>query len=422
MAQLSHETTSPTLVPIDAVALRRDFPIFSEIEQEHFIYLDSASSSQKPDVVIDAMSHYYHTTHANIHRGAYRIAAEATALFEESRVLLGQLIGARKPALEVAFTKNATEAFNLFAQGYGRTVLGPGDVVLLTEMEHHANIVPWMILRDQLGFELRYIPIDGEGKLILDNLDSLLLGVKIVGVTLVSNVLGTINPITYITERAHAVGAVVIGDGAQAAPHLAIDVQRLGLDALTITGHKMLGPTGIGALWAREEILTQMLPFLGGGEMISDVSFEHFAPAAIPHKFEAGTQPIAETVGLAAAVRYLRTLGFDNVREHELSLIRYAIPSLRERFGDRITIFGPSNPEDRSGVISFHLEGIHPHDISQVLDQEGVCIRAGQHCARPLMKRLKVAATARASFYIYNDEADVDALVSALSSAEKFFR
>jgi cysteine desulfurase/selenocysteine lyase len=293
--------------------------------------------------------------------------------------------------------------------------------VLLTEMEHHANLVPWLMLAEERGFELRYLPIDDDGRLVLDDLEAALAGVKLVGVTAMSNVLGTLNPVRRIADAAHAEGALVLVDGSQYVPHLVTNVAALGCDFLAFTGHKMLGPTGIGGLWAHEELLEAMPPFLGGGEMIRDVRLDGFEPNEVPWKFEAGTPPIAEAVGLGAAIDYLEGLDMAVVRAHEIELTGYALRALSERYGDDITIFGPAEPEARGGVVSFAYKGIHPHDLSQVLDQAGVCVRAGHHCAKPLMRRLGVGATARASVYVYNDEADVDALTDALSQADDLF-
>jgi cysteine desulfurase/selenocysteine lyase len=405
---------------LDARQLKEDFPIFKN-NPSTMAFLDSAASSQRPRSVLDAMDRYYETTHANVHRGVYRLAENATAEYEHAREHLGRFLGAPDPSREVVFTKNATEAFNLFVQGLGRVRLGPTHTVLLTEMEHHANLVPWMILQQQLGFAIRYIPVDQAGYLDLADLDQLLDGVSIVGVTLASNVLGTLNPVREIASRAHEVGALVIGDGAQYAPHIATNVEEIGVDALCITAHKMLGPTGLGALWARREILEEMTPFLGGGEMIADVRLDGFTPNEIPHKFEAGTPPIAEAVGLDAALTYLESVGLDRIRQHEIELTSYALDCLEDRFAGRIEIFGPKNPSHKGGVISFSFGDIHPHDVAQILDEAGVCVRAGHHCAKPLMRKLGVAATARASFYLYNSQEDVDRLVDALSRAESFF-
>jgi cysteine desulfurase/selenocysteine lyase len=350
----------------------------------------------------------------------YAIAEEATRLYEEARTKMARFLGAGS-AREVFFTKNVTEALNVAIQSWGRANLQPGDAVLLTDMEHHANIVPWHIVGPQLGVELRWLDVDDEGQLVLDDLEQKLDGVKFVGVTAMSNVLGTLNPIRRIADAAHAAGAVVLVDAAQYVPHLPTDVQALGADFLGFTSHKMLGPTGIGGLWGREELLEALPPLLGGGEMIRDVRRDGYEPNEIPWKFEAGTMPIAEAIGLGAAVDYLEGLGMEAVRAHEIELTRYALNTLKERHGDDITIHGPSQAEARGGVISFSFKGLHPHDISQVLDEHAVCVRAGHHCAKPLMKRLGVGATARASLYVYNDEADVDALSDALSAAADFF-
>ena len=420
MAELTG-TRSPTAT-LDAATLAKDFPLLTrEIHGRPITYLDSAASSQRPTAVLDAMRNYDETTHANVHRGVYTIAEEATRRFEAARTNVGRFIGAPDPGREVVFTKNATEALNLVAHTWGRTHLGRGDVVVLTEMEHHANIVPWHMLAAERGIELRWIPIDDDGQLVLDDLDAVLDGAKLLGVTCMSNVLGTLNPITELAAAAHAAGAVVLADACQSVPHLPTDVASLGVDFLAFSAHKMLGPTGIGVLWGREELLAELPPFLGGGEMILDVRKDGFTPNDIPWRFEAGTPPITEAIGLGAAVDYLRAVGMDAVRAHEISLTAYALDALNERFGDGIRIFGPSDAEARGGVLSFALGEVHPHDISQILDQYGVCVRAGHHCAKPLMRRLGVNSTARASFALYNDERDVDTLVEALDEARKFF-
>jgi len=405
---------------IDPVLIKKDFPILDRlVHGKRLVYLDSASSSQKPRAVIDAMSEYYETTHANVHRGVYTIAEEATRLFEAGRASVARFIGASSTS-EVVFTKNVTEAINLVAYSWGRSNLNAGDVVVLTEMEHHSNLVPWLALKAERGIELRYLPVTDDGLLDLSNLDEILDGAKLVGVTAVSNVLGTINPIRLIADAAHAAGAMVLVDGAQLAPHLPTDVKALGADFFGLTGHKMLGPTGIGALWARAELLDAMPPFLGGGEMIRDVRLDGFTPNDIPWKFEAGTPPIAEAVGLSAAVDYLTAIGLPAVRDHERELTAYALTTLRDRYPD-LVIHGPLDASLRGGVISFNYKDVHPHDLSQVLDESGVCVRAGHHCAKPLMRRLGVGATARASFSVYNDGADVDALVDALATADRLF-
>ncbi len=404
---------------LDITTIKKDFPILErQVHGRRLVYLDSASSSQKPVSVIDSMSHYYETSHANVHRGVYTIAEEATGLFEAGRAALARFVGGGSS--EVIFTKNATEAINLVAYSWGRANLASGDVVVLTEMEHHANLVPWLMLQAERGIELRYLPLTDDGLLDLADLETTLDGAKLLGVSAVSNVLGTINPISELAQAAHAAGALILVDGAQQAPHLPTDVKGLGIDFFACTGHKMLGPTGIGALWARAELLDAMPPFLGGGEMIRDVRLDGFTTNDVPWKFEAGTPPIAEAVGLTAAVDYLNALGMPAVREHERSLTEYALGALSDRYRD-LDIYGPRDASQRGGVVSFNYKDVHPHDLSQVLDESGVCVRAGHHCAKPLMRRLGVGATARASFSVYNDEADVDALVDALATADRLF-
>jgi cysteine desulfurase / selenocysteine lyase len=407
--------------PVDVTSVRKKFPILErKVNGHRLVYLDSASSSQKPASVIEAMSNYYETTHANVHRGVYAIAEEATRLYEQARAKVARFIGAPSPN-GVVFAKNVTETINLVANTWGRANLKPGDAVLLTEMEHHANLVPWLMLAEQQGIELRYLPMADDYSLDLSELDRLVDGVKLVSVTAMSNVLGTITPIPYLAEAAHAAGALIMVDAAQHVPHLATDVQALGCDFFGFTGHKMLGPTGIGALWAREELLEAMPAFLGGGEMIRDVRLDGWTPNDIPWKFEAGTPPIAEAIGLGAAIDELEGIGLEAVRAHEVALTAYALRTLTERFGDGLKIYGPSEPAERGGVLSMTLGDIHAHDVSQVLDEHGVCVRAGHHCAKPLMRRLGVSATARASFYVYNDRDDVDALADALDATRDFF-
>ena len=412
---------APRTMTLDVARVRKDFPILErETGGRPLVFLDSAASSQKPRVVLDAMDHYYATTHANVHRGVYAIAEQATAAYESARARVARFIGAPS-SRGVVFTKNATEAINLVARSYGGTCLAPGQAVLLTEMEHHANLVPWMMLREERGTELRFLPIDDDGRLVLDDLDRLLDGVGLVAVTAMSNVLGTLNPVALIAEAAHAAGAVVLVDGAQSVPHSATDVAGMGCDFLAFSAHKMCGPTGIGVLWGREDLLEAMPAFLGGGEMIRDVRLDGWTPNEIPWKFEAGTPPIAEAIGLDAAIGYLGELGMDAVREHEAAVTGYAVSTLQERHGAAIRIFGPADPTARGGVVSFTYKDIHPHDLAQVLDSAGVCVRAGHHCAKPLMRRLGVGSTARASFYVYNDEADVDALSDGLMAAAEIF-
>ena len=409
-------------MPLDVETLRKDFPLLSRVVNGHpIVYLDSAATALQPRAVLAAMDKYYEQTHANVHRGVYATAEEATNRYESARVTVGRFVGAPDPAREVVFTKNATEALNLVTNSWGRANLSRGDAVLLTTMEHHANLVPWLMLSEQLGLELRYLEVDGQGRLDLSNLEGALKGVKVVAVSAMSNVLGTINPLRHIADAAHAAGAIVVADGAQSVPHLPVDVRDLGVDFLAFSGHKMLGPTGIGALWGRAELLDAMPPFLGGGGMILDVRLDRFLPAESPHRFEAGTPPIAEAVGFGAAVEYLEAVGMGAVRAHERELTAYALDAIEERLGDDCTVFGPPAGEDRGGVLSLAFRGVHPHDLAQVLDQYGVCVRPGHHCAKPLMRVLGVSATARASFGLYNDERDVDALIEGLAEAGRLF-
>jgi len=406
---------------LDATAVKADFPLLSrEVHGHPIVYLDSGATSQKPRCVLDAMDRYYEEINANIHRGAYQIAEQSTMAVEDSRAALARFVGAPSAA-EIVFTKNATEAINLVAHSWGRTNLAESDVVLLTALEHHANIVPWQQLAAERGVEIRWIPLDDDGRLDLTDLDRLLDGVRMVAVSAASNVLGTLPPVRRIADAAHAVGALCLVDASQWVPHLPTDVTGWDCDFVAFTGHKMCGPTGIGVLWGRRELLDAMPPFLGGGSMIQNVTFDGFTPADVPTRFEAGTQPIAEIVGLHAAVDYLEALGMDAVRQHELELTSYALRTLAERFGDELAIHGPDTVEDRGGTLSLAYRDIHPHDLSQVLDQHGVCVRAGHHCAKPLMKVLGVNATARASLYLYNDESDVDALADGLAAAGDFF-
>jgi cysteine desulfurase/selenocysteine lyase len=407
---------------LDVVAVRKDFPIYEHFaaQGKPFVFLDSAASSQKPRAVLDAMTEYYETTHANVHRGVYAIAEEATARYEATRTKVSALIGAADDR-EIVYAKNVTESLNVVIQSWCRANLRAGDPVLLTEMEHHANLVPWLMMKEQLGIELRYLGITDDGELDLSDLDRKVDGVKAVGITAMSNVLGTLTPVRTVADAAHAAGAIVVVDGAQLVPHHTTDVNALGADFFAFTGHKMLGPTGIGVLWGREELLDAMPPFLGGGDMIRDVRLDGFTPNELPWKFEAGTPPIAEAIGLAAAIDELHRYDLEAIRHHEMEVTGYALQTLTDRFGDDITIHGPMSVERRGGVLSFAFKGLHPHDISQVLDQSGVCVRAGHHCAKPLMRRLGVGATARASFYVYNDTDDVDALADSLQACSDFF-
>lgn len=406
---------------LDVAAVKRDFPILHrEVNGKRLVFLDSAASSQKPTPVLDAMDACYRTYYANVHRGVYTIAEEATAAMEAARRKVARFVNARRPE-EIVFVRNATEAINLVAYTWARANLRAGDAVVLTHMEHHANVVPWQMLAAERGVELRWIPLTDDFRLDLGGLDALLDGARLLAVTAMSNVLGTINEVRPLADAAHAHGALVLVDACQHVPHVATDVQQMDADFVAFSAHKMCGPSGIGALWARFELLDAMPPFLGGGEMIRDVRLDGFTTNDVPWKFEAGTPAIAEAIGFGAAVDYLEALGMDAVRAHEMQLTRYALDALTERFPASLRIYGPRDVAVRGGAVSFLFEGIHAHDISQVLDEDAVCVRAGHHCAKPLMRHLGVPATSRASFYVYNDEADVDALVEALARAEKFF-
>jgi cysteine desulfurase/selenocysteine lyase len=400
--------------------VRADFPILQRsFDGRPLIYLDSASTSQKPEVVIEALAEHLRNHNANVHRGVYRLAQEADAAFDRARQKIAAFTGAERHG--TIFTKNVTEAINLVAYAWGRANVGPGDAVLITEMEHHANLVPWQVLCRERGASLRYLSIDERGELSLEELDSELArgDVRLVAFTHVSNVLGTINPVAEMTARVRAAGAVSLVDGAQAAPHMPVDMEALGADFYGWTGHKALGPTGIGVLHARPEILDGMEPFLTGGDMISSVDLQSATWNELPAKFEAGTPMIAEAVGLAAAIDYLSGLGMPRVRAHEQALTAYMLERLQEVPGLRIV--GPPEAESRGGLASFTIEGMHPHDVAELADRAGVCIRAGHHCAQPLMRCLGVGATARASVGVYNEAADIDELVSALQAGREVF-
>ncbi|HSZ70198.1 MAG TPA: cysteine desulfurase [Solirubrobacteraceae bacterium] len=403
-----------------ALDVRADFPILERaFDGRPLRYLDSASTSQKPRVVIDALAEHLGTHNANVHRGVYALAQEADAAYEQARQRVASFLGA--DARTTVFTKNVTEAINLVAYAWGRTNVGAGDAVLITQMEHHANIVPWQLLCKERGATLRYLEVDEAGQLSPAQLDAELArgDVRLVAFTHVSNVLGTINPVAEMTARIRAAGAVSLVDGAQAVPQMPVDVGALGADFYAWTGHKALGPTGIGVLHGDRELLDAMPPFLTGGDMIASVDFEGATWNELPYKFEAGTPPIAEAVGLGAAVEYLRGLGMDRVRTHERELTAYLLGRLAEVPGLRVV--GPPLASDRGGLASFTIEGLHPHDVAELADRAGVCIRAGHHCAQPLMRCLGVAATARASVGVYNETADVDALIDALQAGRKVF-
>ncbi len=406
---------STAAAPIDVTALRADFPILSRtVHGAPLVYLDSAATSQKPAAVLDAMDAYYRETNANVHRGVYELAAEATARYEAGRDAVARMVGA--PRESVVLTKNASEAINLVAWAWGVRTLKPGDEILVTEMEHHSNIVPWQIVAGITGATVRFAPVTPGGELDMDAFAALLTErTRMVGVVHVSNVLGTINPVAEITRMAHDVGALVLVDGSQSVPHMPVDVPSIGCDFFAFTGHKMLGPTGIGVLVGRTAVLEAMEPFLGGGEMISNVTQQGSTWADLPWKFEAGTPPIAEAIGLGAAADYLMAVGLDAVRAHEVELTAHMLDALGQVEG--ITVFGPRDPAVRGGAVSFSLPDLHPHDIAQLVDQEGVCVRAGHHCAKPLMRVLGVGATARASTYLYNSAEEIDVFVRALGNA-----
>ncbi len=413
---------------LDVGRIRKDFPILDRTVRggRPLVYLDSANTSQKPRQVIDTLTEFYERHNANIHRATHELGEEATEAYEGARLKAARFIGAADET-EVIFTKNVSEAINLVAYSFGNATAlsGPlalrdGDEIVITEMEHHSNLVPWQLLCERTGARLRWFSVTEDGRLDLSQAGELINPrTRLVALAHQSNVLGTINPVQDIVARAHAAGALVLVDAAQSVPHGRVDVADLGADFVGFTGHKMCGPTGIGVLWARRELLAEMPPFLGGGEMIESVRMERSTFAPPPHKFEAGTMPIAQAVGLGAAIDYLTDVGLDGIREHEHELLRHALPALAEIEGLRI--LGPTAPENRGSAISFTLDGIHPHDLSQVLDDRGVAVRAGHHCAWPLHRALGIQASTRASFYLYNTHAEVDALVEGIRHAKRFF-
>jgi cysteine desulfurase/selenocysteine lyase len=408
-------TTEPTL---DANRLRADFPIFEqEINGKPLAYLDSAVTSQKPRQMLEAMQRFYETSYGNVHRGVYTLSERATAAFEGARQKVRALVNA-PDAREVIFTRNATEGLNLVAYAWGLTNLGPGDLVVVTELEHHSNYVPWQYMAKRTGAGFRMIPLGENGELETGALDEIAREgrVKVVATNFVSNAIGTINPVEELAAWAHDLGAIMVVDAAQAAPHRHVDVQALGCDFLALSAHKMCGPSGVGALWGRTELLEEMEPFNLGGHMIRKVEYEETTWGDLPHKFEAGTSPIAEAVGFGAAIDYLNGIGFEAIERHEHDLTAYALGRLGEL--PWIELYGP--PADRrAGIVSFNVEGIHPHDVAQVLDFDGVAIRAGHHCCQPLMRKLGVAATNRASFYVYTIPEEVDRLVDGLHKVKK---
>jgi len=428
-AETRKEAGTVTSLPglLDGLDLiRADFPILSRTLADGFplVYLDSANTSQKPQVVIDAMVDHLERHNANVARAMHQVGAEASAAFEEARDKVAAFIGVPSRD-EVIFTKNASEALNLVANtlawARGPLEIGEGDEVVITEMEHHSNIVPWQLLTERKGATLRWFGLTDDGHLDLSNIDELITErTKVVSLTWVSNMLGTVNPVRQIADRAHEVGAVVVVDASQAVPQMPVDVVASGADFLAFTAHKVVGPTGLGVLWGRRELLEQLPPFLGGGEMIATVSMERSTYAGIPHKFEAGTPPITEAVGLGVAVDYLSAIGMDNVRAHEEAITRYALEGLSTIRG--LKVLGPTTVGHRGGAISFEIEGIHPHDVSQVLDSRGIAVRAGHHCAKPAHKRFGVQSSTRASSYLYTTPAEIDALVEGLEYTKKYFR
>jgi cysteine desulfurase/selenocysteine lyase len=403
-----------------AAERRADFPILAREVRPGvpLVYLDSAATSQKPLPVLEALDHYYRHSNANVHRGIHVLAEEATALYESGREKVRRFINAASTK-EVIFTRNATEAINLVAYSWGRANIRAGDMIVYTAMEHHSNLVPWQMLAEEKRARIVVIPVTDGGELDLDGLDGILAQQpRIICLSHMSNVLGTINPVTEIAARAHAAGALVLVDAAQSVPHLPVDVQTLGADFIAFSGHKMCGPTGIGVLWGKQTLLEEMPPFMGGGDMIRRVYLDSFKPNELPYKFEAGTPAIAESVGLGAAVDYLSGLGMDAVQAHEREIVSYALDRLEEVPG--VKVYGPA-AERRGGVASFSLENVHPHDVAQVLDRDGIAIRAGHHCAMPLHDRYGLPATSRASFYLYNVPEDVDHLIDGLYKVKKVF-
>lgn len=405
----------------DISKIRADFPILGrKVHGKPLVYLDNAATTQKPRSVIDALVHYYEHYNANIHRGLHTLAEEATAAYEASRVKAGRFINAQHPEQEIIFTRNTTEGINLVAYAWGRANLRPGDEIVFSAMEHHSNLVPWHIVARETGAVVKYIDIDETGHLLPEDIGAKIgERTKIVAMSHMSNVLGTINDVKRIAQHAHQYGALVLVDGAQSVPHMPVDVQDLDIDFLAFSSHKMLGPTGVGVLYGKRHVLDAMPPFLGGGEMIMKVTYEDSTYAALPNKFEAGTPNIADVIAFGAAIDYLEGLGMHNVRDHEIELTQYAIDVLSRVEG--VTIYGPDKAHEKGGAVTFNYGDLHPHDLSQVLDQEGVAIRAGHHCAQPLMRRLGVVATARASMYVYNTREEIDALVDALGAADRIF-
>jgi cysteine desulfurase/selenocysteine lyase len=405
---------------LNVTEVRKDFPILQRetASGARVVYLDSTATSQKPQQVIDAMNEYYRLSNANIHRGVHTLAEEATALYEGAREKIAKFINASS-ARQIIYTRNTTESINLVAYSWARANLKAGDLVVLTEMEHHSNLVPWHMLQAERGIELDFIPVTESGLLDLDAYKALLdRSPRLVAFTHMSNVLGTINPAVEIIRLAHTVDAITLVDAAQSVPHLKVDVQQLDADFLAFSAHKMCGPTGIGALYGKQDLLEKMPPFLGGGDMIKEVKLRSFKPNTLPHKFEAGTPAIAEAVGFGAAVDYLTSIGMDNIAVHEHEITEYTLERLEEIPG--VKVFGP-DAQHKGGVAAFTLEGVHPHDVAQILDRDGIAVRAGHHCAQPLHEKFGIPATSRASFYLYSTKEEVDLLVDGIYKVKELF-
>jgi cysteine desulfurase/selenocysteine lyase len=421
MQPAGHATTTTGAAPLDAQRVRADFPIFERlVHGKPLAYLDSANSAQKPRAMLDAMLRFYETSYANVHRGTYTIGQEATAAFEGTRDAVRAFLNARSRR-EIVFTRDATEALNLVAYSYGRSTCGPGDVIVATELEHHSNLVPWQVLAEATGATLRYLRIDDCGELQLDALDEIARSgrVRLLAVGDQSNSLGTVNPVRELADWVHAQGGVIVVDGAQSAPHRPVDVQAIDADFFAFSGHKLCGPSGAGGLYGRRELLEAMPPFLTGGEMIRSVRLEGTEYNELPWKFEAGTPAIAEVVGMGAAIEYLQGIGMEAIHAHEQEITRYALARLDEVAG--VTVHGPRDAARRGGIVSFSLEGVHPHDVAEILDREAVCVRAGHHCTQPVMERLGVAATTRASFHLYTVPEEIDRMVDGLHEVKRIF-
>lgn len=408
-------------IQLDPKRLKQDFPIFKRlVHGKPLIYLDNAATTQRPQSVLDAITHFYTECNANVHRGVHTLAHEATVLYEDAHKKVAQFVNAYNWR-EVLFTRNTTESINLVAYSWGWKHLKAGDEVVLSVMEHHSDLVPWYLLRDRVGFTIKFLGVNQEGKLRLDELDELLSErTRLVCLTHASNITGVINPVAEVVKKVHGVGALCLLDAAQSVPHFALDVQALGVDFLAASGHKMLGPTGIGFLWGRRELLSEMDPFMGGGEMIETVTLDGATWNALPWKFEAGTGHIAGGIGLGAAVDYLERLGMDNVLAHEQQLLAYALEQLGKI--DKLTLYGPPADAERLAVFPFNVEGVHPHDVAYILDQQGIAVRSGHHCAQPFMNAMGIDNNARASFYLYNDKHEVDALVEAIEQVKRTFK